>query len=653
MCGIAGFVNPAGLIPVDAMEGVARAMSERLRHRGPDDAGVWIDPTCSVALSHRRLSIIDLSKHGHQPMLSRNSRYVVVFNGEIYNFLELRRELESLGHSFRGSSDTEIVLASFVQFGVESALKRFNGMFAFALWDRQRRNLYLARDRIGEKPLYYGWSNGTFLFTSELKALRVHPDWRAEVNRDALALLLRHDYIPAPHSIYRGIRKLTPGTVLQLTTGDAQARRLPEPLAYWKLKSVVEAGANKPFSAGEHEATERFELLLKNAVAQQMVADVPLGAFLSGGIDSSTVVALMQAQSSRPVKTFTIGFHETSHNEAVHAKAVAAHLGTDHTELYLSANEALAVIPRLPMIYDEPFADPSQVPTFLVAQLARRHVTVSLSGDGGDELFAGYPRYTMTRNLWRWIGPLPRTVRAVAARLLRGVEAQTWEAGLGWTIRILAGESWFGRVGDRIHKVAELLTWTSLEELYRQVVSRWKSPVQLVPGSTELRPWAEDASQVQAGGVIDRLQFWDMISYLPEDILAKVDRAAMAVGLETRIPLLDHRVVEFVWQLPLQWKLGRRETKRLLRRVLLKYVPRDLVERPKMGFGIPLDVWLRGPLREWAEALLSPHRLKREGFLNAELITTIWREHLSGERHWHFYLWSVLMFQAWLENQRD
>jgi asparagine synthase (glutamine-hydrolysing) len=653
MCGIAGLLRPFVDTPADELEAIAWRMAARLRHRGPDDSGVWVDPTSGVALAHCRLAILDLSQQGHQPMKSGNGRYIVVYNGEIYNFPELRRELESLGHSFRSSSDTEIMLAAFVQFGVETAVKRFTGMFAFALWDRQTRTLHLARDRIGEKPLYYGWSNGTFLFSSELKALRVHSDWRLEVDRDALGLLLRHDYIPAPHSIYRGIKKLMPGTVLHLAAGDVQALRLPDPVAYWKLISVVEEGARNPFTGSEDEATARFEALLRDGVARQMVADVPLGAFLSGGIDSSTVVALMQAQSPRPVRTFTIGFHESSHNEAVHARAVAAHLGTDHTELYVSPNEALEVIPRLPTIYDEPFADPSQVPTFLVAQMARRQVTVSLSGDGGDELFAGYPRYTMACKLWRRIGRIPRAVRVAAASLLTGLEAETWEGGLGWVARLLGGKQWSGRVGDRIHKVADILAWTSLEDYYRRVVSRWKAPEQVISGSVELPSWPAEVTQVQTAGLMDRMQFWDMISYLPDDILVKVDRAAMAVSLETRIPLLDHRVVEFVWHLPQRFKRHGTETKRLLRRVLFKYVPKDLIERPKMGFGIPLDVWLRGPLREWAESLLNPHRLKREGFLNAELIATTWREHLSGSRHWHFYLWSVLMFQAWLEKQND
>ncbi|PYM12373.1 MAG: asparagine synthase (glutamine-hydrolyzing), partial [Verrucomicrobia bacterium] len=465
MCGISGFFDSSLQTGESDLRSAAARMAEAVRHRGPDDSGVWTDAPCGIAFSHRRLSILDLSPSGHQPMISSDGRFVIIFNGEIYNFRDLRSDLEKSGHTFRGHSDTEVMLAAISQWGLEAALKRFVGMFAFALWDRQERTLHLARDRMGEKPLYYGWSGAAFLFGSELKALRAHPLWQGEIDRDALALFLRHNYIPAPRSIYRGIFKLTPGTVLSLSTTSAKPGTLPSPVPFWSMKTVAEAGES--FAGTESEAVDSLEKLLKRAVAQQMVADVPLGAFLSGGVDSSTIVALMQAQSSRPIKTFTIGFHEAGYNEAEFAKDVARHLGTEHTELYVTPEEAMAVIPRLPTIYDEPFSDSSQIPTVLVAQMTRRHVTVSLSGDAGDELFAGYPRYPLAQKIWNRIGRAPRVGRSALAWCLRSVEAETWDSGLGWLAKVSPESLWAGRVGDRLHKLADILSMDTPELVYR------------------------------------------------------------------------------------------------------------------------------------------------------------------------------------------
>lgn len=626
------------------MQLVAQQMSHTLLHRGPDDGGIWVDAEVGIALGHRRLSILDLSPEGHQPMHSVSGRYVIVFNGEIYNFLELRQELEALGHYFRGHSDTEVMLASFSQWGLERAIERFNGMFAFALWDRQERVLHLGRDRIGEKPLYYGCVGQTFLFGSELKALKAHPRFQAEINRDALALFVRHSCMPAPYSIYKGIYKLPPGTVLTWK-GDGDLTVIP----YWSAKEAAELGVAKPFVGSESEAVARLEALLQEAVALRMVADVPLGAFLSGGIDSSTVVALMQTQSSQPVKTFSIGFYEESYNEAKDAKAVAQHLGTDHTELYVTPEEAIAVIPKLPTLYDEPFSDSSQIPTFLVSQLAKQHVTVSLSGDGGDELFAGYNRYFWGRSIWKKVGWMPQSLRRVAAHTLTTLSPQTWDQlfiGFG---SFFPSQLRQRQPGYKLHKLAEILAVDSPESMYRGLVSHWKEPDSLVLGSLE--PTTTLTNPKKWARLVDfteRMIFLDTVTYLPDDILTKVDRASMGVSLEARVPFLDHRLVEFAWQIPLEMKIRNGQGKWLLRQVLYKYVPQKLIERPKMGFGIPIDDWLRGPLRDWAEALLDEKRLREEGFFNPQLIREKWTEHLSGDRNWPYYLWDVLMFQAWL-----
>lgn len=631
-------------------------MVRTLAHRGPDDAGVWVDDVTGVALAHRRLAILDLSAAGHQPMASACGRFVIAFNGEIYNHAELRSELEERGSapSWRGHSDTEVLLAAVAAWGIEAALKKVVGMFAFALWDRESRSLALARDRIGEKPLYYGLCRGALLFASELKAIRSYPSFAGAIDRDALSLLLRYGYIPSPYSIYEGICKLPPGTVLAITRRDIEAGALPHPVSYWSAREVTRRGVADPLQIDEADAVEALDRLLRRTIAGQMISEVPLGAFLSGGIDSSTIVALMQAQSSRPVRTFSIGFREPDYNEAEHAKSVAKHLGTDHTEVYVTARQALNVVPRLPEIYDEPFADSSQVPTFLLSQLAKRDVTVSLSGDGGDELFGGYNRYCWTRRIWRLIGWIPQSARAILARQTTKHPPEFWNEMINGMSRFLRTSVRQPNPGDKLHKLANVLPVSSPEAIYECLVSHWLDPASVVTGATEpMTPATDNRRYEGLTRLEDRMMYLDLTSYLPDDILVKVDRAAMAVSLETRMPYLDHRVVEFAWHLPPSMKIRRGQGKWLLRRVLYRYVPKELVERPKMGFGVPLGSWLRGPLREWAEALLDATRLSQEGYFEKAPIRQKWQEHLSGRRNWSYQLWGVLMFQAWLDAQRS
>jgi asparagine synthase (glutamine-hydrolysing) len=642
MCGIAGFLGSRNGDPVT----LVAPMLTSIRYRGPDDSGVWCDPSAGLGLGHARLSILDLSPAGHQPMLSASERYAIVFNGEIYNHLLLREELD--GTSWRGHSDTETLLAAIESWGIERTLRSVVGMFVFALWDRVERRLILARDRIGEKPLYYGWCDGAFLFGSELKALVAYPAWQGEIDRGALACFMRYAYVPLPHSIYVGIRKLIPGSFLAIAATDKPGS-WPEPRPYWSALDVSKQQDLTDLT--DSQAIDQLEGLLRQSIKGQMVADVPLGAFLSGGVDSSTVVALMQAQSSRPIKTFSIGFREADYDEARYAKAVAAHLGTEHTEFYVSPEDALAVIPRLPSIYDEPFGDSSGIPTHLVATLARQHVTVALSGDGGDELFGGYNRYFWGRSIWRRIGPLPIGLRRLTGQALTQFSPERWDQ-LGAILRaVLPRRLRMATLGDKIHKLAGIIDVHNPEELYRRLVSQHRDPGSLVISAKESPIWADQqASGLDRQDVSERMMFHDLVGYLTDDILTKVDRAAMAVSLETRVPMLDHRVVEFSWRLPLRMKIRDGQGKWLLRQVLDRYVPKQLIERPKMGFGIPLDVWLRGPLRAWAEDLLDESRLRREGYFHPAPIREKWAEHLSGRRSWQYWLWNVLMFQAW--NQR-
>lgn len=625
MCGFSGFFSP--IYSVSSGERALDDMAATIEHRGPNDVGFWCDESRRIGLAHTRLSIVDLSPAGHQPMHSDSNRYVIVFNGEIYNHQVLRERLKKTQQAleWRGHSDTETLLACFEAWGIEETLKAVVGMFAFAVWDKRHQLLTLARDRIGEKPLYWGWSNGTLLFGSELNALKAHPGFNAEVDRDALALLLRHNSIPAPYSIYKGIQKLPAGHMVEVRHESGGVA----PKAYWALNDVVESGLANPFLGSDSEAVAELERLITESVAGQMLADVPLGAFLSGGVDSSTVVALMQQQSSKPVRTFAIGFDEPGYNEAQYAKEVAEHLDTDHTELYVDTEDALAVIPDLPTIYCEPFADSSQIPTFLVSKMAKQQVTVALSGDGGDELFGGYNPYQFAPKVWRAIRRLPLSLRKLAVSVLADVP-----------------------LPDRLHKLLRVLPAENREAFYEALMSHWQQPEEVVIGAGIVPTIMNSPSRWPK---TDCFEHWmmavDAKQYMSDDILVKVDRAAMANSLETRVPLLDHRVVEFAWGLPLHQKIRNGTGKWALRQVLYRHVPREMIERPKKGFSIPLANWLRGPLRDWAEAQLEETRLNREGYFHAAPIRKMWKEHVDGKRDNASKLWSILMFQAWLERR--
>lgn len=642
MCGIAGLVSVSAASPAEELRSAGEAMTNALSHRGPDDHGVWVDAAKGVALGHRRLSIVDLSQAGHQPMVSANGRFVIVYNGEVYNHQDTRRELESLGVVFRGTSDTEVILEACAAWSVERTLPRLNGMFAFALWDRAEGILTLVRDRLGIKPVYWAKFGSLFLFGSELKALRAHRGWAPRVRPDAIAGYMRHGYIPGPHTIYEGVHKLEPGTVLTLSTRDNSE---PSLRRFWDLSEVVGRGAAARAEPTSADSVNELDVLLRDAVRRRMVADVPLGAFLSGGVDSSTVAAMMQAQSPVPIKTFTIGFEQDRFDEAPHAQAVAKHLGTDHTELYVAPKDALNVIPELPHWYDEPFADSSQIPTLLVSRLTRKHVTVALSGDGGDELFAGYPRYFWNQRLQRALGRVPWRVRSAAGFGLRSLSPQLRE----WCLERLPRRVQNVVTANRLEKLSDVLNAKDSNALYRRILSLWPNPKALVLGGSEAtgRLWESNLTN-GLDAAIEAPQFLDILTYLPDDILTKVDRASMAVALEARVPLIDYRVVEFAWRLPMAMKVREGQGKWILRQVLDRYVPRQLIDRPKMGFGVPLGEWLRGPLREWAEDLLSESTLAAQGLLQVDLVRRTWQEHISGREGRADQLWAVLMLQSWM-----
>lgn len=633
MCGFAGFLEFAPARSRDESVRLVEQMTNRLTHRGPDDHGQWLNESGTVAMGHRRLSILDTSQHGHQPMTSPCGRFVLAYNGEVYNHLELRRELQQGGVTFRGQSDTETIVAAFSEWGIASTIERCVGMFAMAVWDTHQQSLTLIRDRLGIKPLYYGLSHGGFLFGSELKALRVHPAFDSSLNRGAISRFLQHSYVPTPHTIHSNFRKLPAGSALTISASKKLTSNadLSSVNVWWDAKSVAQQSLSNPVSDSHDAMVERLDELLTDAVRLRMLSDVPLGAFLSGGIDSSLVCALMQKQSDRPVLTFTIGFEEAGYNEADHAKRIAQHLGTDHTEYYVTPDEARDVIPRLPEMYDEPFADSSQIPTFLVSQLARQHVTVALSGDGGDELFGGYNRYFHIRDRWLQVSRIP--CRKLISKLLS-----------------VPGNLLAGRWRDRFLYRANLLGMNSAGALYQNANLHWPPGDNLVQNSTDAGStyWNQDA-WLHAGNPIEEWMWLDAATYLPDDILTKVDRASMAVSLEVRVPVIDHRVFELAWSLPFDSKVSSNNGKLILQDVLSRYVPREMFERPKMGFGVPIDAWLRGPLSDWAESLLTERRLRDQGLLNPEPIRRKWQEHLSGKTDWHYHLWDVLMLQAWLD----
>ena len=618
-----------------------------MAHRGPDDSGCFYDSATGVGLSFRRLSIIDLSPAGHQPMDSASGRYTIIFNGEVYNSEEIRAELGP-EYKWRGHSDTEVMLEAIERWGIEPAVKRFVGMFALALWDRLERKLFLVRDRLGIKPLYYGFVGGDFVFASELKAIWEYPAFEGRIDRGALALYMRYSYVPSPHCIYRGLWKLPPGHILTLNSSE----EAPVLSCFWSASEVARAGLESRIKGSDEEVVAQLEEKLREAVGLRMIADVPLGAFLSGGVDSSTVVALMQVQSSRPVKTFTIGFHENDYNEAIHAKQVAEYLGTDHTELYVTPREAMDVIPMLPRMYDEPFADSSQIPTYLVSKLARSQVTVSLSGDGGDELFGGYTRYFRTASIWNAMKWAPRPVRKMAAKLIHSVPPEGIDRMYGWIKPAIAGHKRLSCVGDKAHKLASYMECGNQQAAYLRALSHW-TPSEILrdcPEPETIKRSIQDSAWLPC--IEEQMMFTDLVNYLADDILPKVDRASMAVSLEARVPVIDHRVVEFAWRLPLHFKIRNGTGKWALRQVLYKHVPRELIERPKMGFGVPIDHWLRGPLREWAEDLLSSYSLGQHGFFNVQIIRQKWEEHLSGGNNWQYWLWDVLAFQDWFSQSR-
>ena len=663
MCGITGFLSRH----FDDLALSLRQMTDTLQHRGPDDSGIWMDQACGIGLGHRRLAILDLSSSGHQPMHSVSGRYVIVFNGEVYNHLSLRKQLEAGGalqRAWQGHSDTETLLACFETWGITKSLQSFVGMFALTVWDRQERQLTLARDRMGEKPLYYGWCNGgsgSFIFGSELKALRQYPGFTNPIARDVLPLYLRSLYIPAPYSIYQGIYKLEPGCMLTVDATGSYIEPAFAPHApckdtgwtlerYWSLHDQI-SKRESDMMLDEQEALSSLETALTESVRMQSRADVPLGAFLSGGIDSSLIAALMQGQANKPIKTFTIGFEEDGYSEAVYAKAVAEHLHTEHTELYLNAAQAMEVIPLLPTLYDEPFADSSQIPTFLVAQMVRQYVTVALSGDGGDELFGGYNRYFWAPKIWQKISWMPYAVRQQLSRLLVWASRNDLlrqQKGIAHRLPIsLAGEK-LQKLGQRLQGVRDI------DDFYLSLVSEWQALEDMVLFGQESNTLLTDRGRwPQLERAEERMMYLDAMTYLPDDILCKVDRAAMGVSLETRVPFLDHRVVELAWRLPLHMKIRDGQGKWPLRQLLYKYVPRELIERPKQGFAIPLGEWLRGPLRDWAEHLLDPIRLSEEGYFRPEQIRQKWQEHVTKKRNWEHSLWSILMFQAWLETQQE
>lgn len=656
MCGFAGFYTKKNISDEIKLENLSK-MSRVISNRGPDGEGFWLDNDSGIAFSHRRLSIIDLSVHGHQPMGSHSNRYIMTYNGEVYNHKSLKAEInKALEHSnisWRGNSDTEVMLAAFDVWGVEESVKKFNGMFAFAVWDIKEKKLYLVRDRIGEKPLYYGWCGESFLFASELKSLREHDEFDRSINMEAIGSFLKYNYIPEPASIYDKIFKLKPGSILCLDMHHIHTKELPLPYPYWSINQVAIDGLQHPVSYSDKEAVDQLDYLLNQAVERQMVADVPVGAFLSGGIDSSTIVSLMQQQASTRIKTFTIGFQQSDVNEAEYAKAIAAYLKTDHTEMYVSDKEAIDVIPLLPHLYDEPFADSSQIPTYLVSKLARQQVTVALSGDAGDELFGGYNRHVMANQLETFTANIPQWAGSLLGATLHALPPALLNKLAELDSRVFSKKRIPSQLGDKIRKLSNVLSGNK-EEIYETLISNFGDIKSIVNYKhfEKIGNKRED-HKTTLNNLAHQMMLNDSLTYLPDDILVKVDRAAMGVSLETRVPMLDKDVIEFAWQLPLSMKIRNGKGKWILRQVLSKYIPTEMIERPKQGFSIPLDIWLRGPLVDWAESLLNEQAVNKTGILDAASVQKKWKEHLSGKRNWQHQLWSLLMLQSWLLSQNN
>lgn len=638
MCGIAGYVGKTFSPDHCLFE-----MINAIKHRGPDDSGVWFDKNAGIGLGHARLSILDLTSAGHQPMLSVSKNFVMIFNGEIYNHIKLRKDLDLIrNRNWSGHSDTETLLASIEQWGIDQALKKTVGMFAIALWDKQEGVLYLACDRMGEKPIYYGLVNNQFVFASELKSIKKFPNFNNPIDRNSVALFLRFNSIPAPHSIYRDIFKLEPGHILKFDI----KKKNHHTYKYWSINDVYEKGKKNEFVGSPKDAVNQLETILSKAVSSQMQSDVPLGAFLSGGVDSSTIVALMQSQTNHKVNTFSIGFDSEEFDEAQHASLVAKHLGTNHFDMYVTEQDALNVIPHLSKIYDEPFADSSQIPTFLVSKFAKQKVTVALSGDAGDELFGGYNRYLFSKNFFNRINNAPISLRKLISIIIFAMPEQKWNSILNLML-----PNRYADFGHKLHKVANTISSKSIRDLHFRLVSQIHNPSDWLLNFSEYPTFLNDEVERFIGlDDTEKMMAYDLITYLPTDILTKVDRAAMAVSLETRIPFLDPSVIKFSASLPIEFKIREGITKWVVREVLYKYVPKELIERPKMGFGVPLSEWLRGPLRDWAESLLEEKRLHEEGFFNVEFVRKKWLEHLSGKYNWHYQLWNILMFQSWLED---